>query len=164
MDTLDSMKSVLAPMGIYDIQNDSIIYAELSAYAEGLNLVNDELCTLERECFISTAQTYGLLLRERLIGILKDTLPIENRREMLLYHGGVSEDDFTKESIEDALISCGVIAKVLEYPAQRKIQINCIEILDTILTQEQIKHEASKYLPPQFEIVFDFSNCQDNTV
>ena len=164
MNTLNSLKAVLEPISIYDIKQSSIIYAELSAYSEGLDLLKNELSIAERECFISTAQTYGLLLREHLMGVLKSTLPVEYRREMLLHYVGVSEKSFTKASIEKALVSCGVVATISEYPSEYKIYINCVKTLDTTLTQEQIKNEAYKYLPPYLEAVFDFRKFNWNII
>ena len=77
-------------------------------------------------------------MREHLIGVLKNTLPTENRREMIMYQSGISKKDFTKESMEKVLVACGIVGTISEYPSEQKIHINCIKILDNILTREQI--------------------------
>lgn len=158
MGTLERIKAALTPTGLYNIEKGSLIYAELSAYAEGLDLLNEEIKIVEGECFVSTSETYGLLMREHLIGVLKNTLPTENRREMIMYQSGISKKDFTKESMEKVLVACGIVGTISEYPSEQKIHINCIKILDNILTREQIKSEAYKYLPPHLDVTFDFRN------
>ncbi|MCD8025632.1 MAG: hypothetical protein LUF33_01500 [Clostridiales bacterium] len=68
MDSFTSMKSKLLPLGLYTIEDGSNLYAELKAYAAGLDSVFENLDTMLREYFIDTAQTYGITEREKLIG------------------------------------------------------------------------------------------------
>lgn len=83
MSSFESMKTKLESTGIYNVTEDSNIRKELLAYSEGLNRVFDELSEMECECFIETAESYGLSERERFLGVDRSSLAVEKRRELL---------------------------------------------------------------------------------
>ena len=68
MSELEIMKKQLEDTGLYDVRDGSTVLAELSAYAVGLDICSDALEELERECFVSTAEGEGLLIRQQLLG------------------------------------------------------------------------------------------------
>ena len=158
MSTLDSMKKVLEPLNLYNIQSSSTIYAELLTYAQELDSLNNELEIIQREGFINTAQDYGLSLREELIGSVKESLSSENRREMLIKSFGVTENDFTKESMEESLKSCGIKASIAENPSENKVQVQVEEILDSTVSEEKIELDALEILPSHLEVEIDFNS------
>lgn len=83
MSSFESMKAKLESTGIYSVTEASNISKELKAYAEGLDIVFDELEIMERECFIETAESYGLSERERFVGVDRSGEALEKRRELL---------------------------------------------------------------------------------
>lgn len=83
MNSFESMKKGLESTGIYNVSDGSNVRKELLAYAEGLDRVFDELSVMERECFIETAESYGLSERERFLGVDRSSLDVERRRELL---------------------------------------------------------------------------------
>lgn len=83
MNSFESMKKGLESTGIYNVSEGSNVRKELLAYAEGLDRVFDELSVMERECFIETAESYGLTEREHFLGVDRSTLDVERRRELL---------------------------------------------------------------------------------
>lgn len=100
MSTLDSMIQKLTPLGIYNLKEGSINFAELAAFSQGLDLLRDSLKSLLRENFISTAETYGIENLERMVGSVQDDLPLKKRREMLTQRLSLSTADFTPEGFE----------------------------------------------------------------
>ncbi len=60
MDVLTMLREKLDGCGLYDLQQGTVVYAELAAYAAGLQMIYDQLEELERELFITTAEDRGL--------------------------------------------------------------------------------------------------------
>ncbi|MDQ5983851.1 MAG: hypothetical protein RUMPE_00880 [Eubacteriales bacterium SKADARSKE-1] len=160
MSTLDSMKSKLKPLCLYDLSDSSLISAELKAYAEGLDILYDVSEEIEKECFISTAENYGLDLRERLYSSTRSNLTLSERREMLLYRYSITSNDFNKESIEKALVAAGIRGYIIEAPSANKIYINCLELFDTMVSNSMAQAEAEKFLPAHLSYDFDFRPLQ----
>lgn len=84
MDSYLSMKSKLEPINLYTIADKSNISNELKAYAESLDKLFDTYYEMLRECFIVTAQTYGIENREKSLGAERKDYSLEKRREMLI--------------------------------------------------------------------------------
>lgn len=124
MNVLDSLIERHRPLHIYDIRQGSNIYWELIAYAEGLQMLRDELDTMLRECFPATAESYGLEIPERLWGKVRDDLDRDKRREMLITRGSFGYDDFTPEGIQKLLRFLGVQGIVYEYPYINRIVVD----------------------------------------
>lgn len=120
MNVLDSMTDKLKPIGLYNLNGSSRIDAELAAYAAGMNLVYEGIEELKNEVFIPTAVDYGLNLREQAFGPKKENLPVEDRRSMLLYRGAVTVNDYTRESMERAMIAAGLRTSMSEKIAEKK--------------------------------------------
>ncbi len=83
MKSIDSMKKKIEQTGIYKVTDGSNIQKELKAYAEGLDTLFDTLEELERECFITTAESYGLSQREKFLGYDRSGEETEDRRKIL---------------------------------------------------------------------------------
>lgn len=83
MSSFESMKTKLESTGIYNVADGTNVKKELITYAEGLDKVFEELSVMERECFIETAQSYGLSEREHFLGVDRSSQTVENRRKML---------------------------------------------------------------------------------
>lgn len=160
MNTLDSMKSKLKPLFIYNLNDTSLVSMELEAYAEGLDSLYDALEEIENECFISTAKDYGLDFREKMYSSVRSNLTFEKRREMLLYRYSITSNDFNKESIEKALVVAGIRGYIIEVPSENKIYINCLELFDTMATKSMAQAAAEKFLPAHLSYDFDFRPLQ----
>ena len=161
MNIIDSMKQKLSVFSIYDLENEnSLVLAELKAYAKGLECLKESLVELERECFLSTAQSYGLDLRERVFTSKKDDLTFDERREMLKYRYAITSNDFNKNSIEKALIAAGIRCYIIENPGNQSFYINCLERFDTMLSQAESQKLAEKFLPAHLTYEFDFRPLQ----
>ena len=158
MGALESMKKVLEPLNIYEIKKGNIVYAELCAYAQELDALNDELEIIQRELFVKTAKDYGISLKERLLGSIKNALAEESRKEILFNSFGITENDFAKSNMEKALISCGIKANILENPTENKIKVKVEEVLDSTVSTEKIQQDALEILPSHLEVVFEFNS------
>ena len=93
-DTYTSMKKALEPLVLYDF-DDTNISNELKAYAFVLDEINRDIEEMLNECFIDTANSYGLSNRELVIGAQRDDLSVAKRREMLRLREGICKSSFT---------------------------------------------------------------------
>ena len=115
-------------------------------------IVNDNY-----QSWIALAESYGLESRERMAGALRPELSLAARREMLLYRGAVTSNDFTRESIERALVAAGFRASVTEYGGNQNLYVNCLELLDASITAERAMAAAAEFLPAHLGCDYDFS-------
>ena len=80
---LNRMVDLIKKCEIYSLNENSLIYKELCAYSVGINLVKNYLEEILRECFISTAVTFGLSNYQQLFDIDLSQLELNNKREIL---------------------------------------------------------------------------------
>lgn len=151
MSTLNSMISKHAPLGAYSITEDSNIYRELEAYAEGLDTLVAELETMLRECFFVTAESYGLDRPERLWGACRQDLTVEKRREMLLTRSAFGYEDFTPKGIGKLLTLLGISGTVTEYPSVQRIVLDMSAETLTEGQQNWIISQLDALLPAHLE-------------
>ena len=101
MKSLVSMKQKLEPLGLYDLSGSGEVDCELKAYAEGLDTLFDTLDELQRENFIQTAESFGLSRRESFEIRERAELPVQERRESLMYYErtvitGLTDSEFAE--------------------------------------------------------------------
>ena len=108
MTTLQSLAKKLEPLGVYDISEGTNIYDELSAYAYALDKHRTNMKTALRECFISTSESYGIEIREKVFGNVREDYTLSQRREMLKLRRGFGGGDFTPAGFDKFMSSLGV--------------------------------------------------------
>ena len=101
MKSLVSMKQKLEPLGLYDLSGSGEVDCELKAYAEGLDTLFDTLDELQRENFIQTAESFGLSRRESFEIRERAELPVQERRDSLMYYErtvitGLTDSEFAE--------------------------------------------------------------------
>lgn len=123
MTAFESMYQKMLPLKSYDTANGNI-YNEIASYGYGLDDHRADLDIFLRECFISTAETYGLENREKIVGNLKSDYPTERRRNMLILRNILGENDFTKKGMEKFLFCFGITEfQLIEMPEQLTLTV-----------------------------------------
>lgn len=151
----DRMKSVLTKLDLYDFENTTVSF-ELKAYASVLDEVNDQLFSMLDECFIDSANSYGLSMREQIIGSIRTDLSLKERRNMLKLRENIDMSSFTPDKIKEALSSFNLDCTLYEYPSLYKVVI----VANGEYKAEQqawIQTQVEKIMPAHLEvyIVFD---------
>lgn len=108
MTSFESIISKLAPTEIYSLEEGSNVYNEISAYSIALDSHRKNIDKTLRECFISSAEDYGLANREKVIGDVRTDYSLNDRRKMLILRKSMDENDFTLAGFERFLTSIGV--------------------------------------------------------
>ena len=118
MSVLESLLSRLSPIKLYSLKEGGNTYNELSAFAVGLEILRFELSEMLLECFLSSAESYGLSRYERLWGGEREHLPTDKRREMLISRSSLNLNDFTPQGVSKIFDLLGVAGTINEFPAQ----------------------------------------------
>ena len=84
MSRLQALRDALRPLGIYRLDEGSLVYAELAAYAAGLDLLEEGLDELEREAFIQNRPGEGVSKREKIYGKPSSAAPAGAKRNASL--------------------------------------------------------------------------------
>lgn len=155
MGSYATMKKVLESTGLYDTDKQNI-NSELVVYASELDRIKNKLLYMLCECFINTAQTYGLALREQVFGAVRDDLTIEKRREMLTLREQLDSSCFTPEKIKSALESFGLEFELYEYPSLYSVVIDTVGHY-TAKEKSWIRSQVKKIMPAHLvvEVVFN---------
>ncbi len=156
MSCLESMIKKLSPLGVYNLSEGSIVYAELAAFSAGLDILRENLDMLLKESFIATAEDLGIEIPERLVGNLRDDLPLSKRREMLSGRLSLNVTDFTPEGFEKMMKLLGISGEIEEYPHTQRIVLNLSEEDYTEAQREWIVSQAKALLPAHLvsDVVF----------
>lgn len=160
MESINLIKSKLKPLGLYNLEPGTLIYAELMSYAVALDVLYDKLEEIEKEMFVNTAESYGLSLREKAFGYKRTNVSLETRREMLKYRSSITSSNFNKAQIEDALKASGINGYIIEVPNEYLMHINCLEVIDTETSNEEVENSARKFMPAHIKTIFDFRPLQ----
>lgn len=157
MDALTSIKNKLSNLGLYSLNSGDTVTAEIYAYAEGLDILYSLLSELEKECFVSTAESYGLTNRENIFKYSRGALNTDARRKMLISALSISNNSFNKAGIENALLLTGIVATITESPSTNSVTVNCSQIIDDTITQSQIESNVRRFIPPHLSYTVNFN-------
>lgn len=122
MDIYSRMMDIICKFKCYSKDN-VILQGELFAFAKGIELIGNRLKNMERECFVSTAEDYGLTTKERYFDSIQRTDNIEDRREMLLSILSVDETDFNLNGMKKFMKQFPVTSNITEFATSNRILI-----------------------------------------
>ena len=108
------LRTLLEPLGVYDLTAGTINGAELYALGGSLDAVSEMLDTVERESLTATAEDEGLHRREALFARRSAAVTPEARRAAIAALLQIDGDSLTPEAINRTIQGCGVRAKALE--------------------------------------------------
>lgn len=157
MSTLQSMIKKLSPLRVYDLREESCVYAELSAFAAGLDVLRDTLEELLKEGFVMTAEGFGLSLSEEITGSPREDLSLEQRREMISQRQSLGNGDFTLEGIQKVLKAMGVEGEITECPKALRMYIDLRGEIYTPAMKSWLINQARELLPAHLEVDVIFS-------
>lgn len=123
MSHTDSLKQLLRPLGVYQLEG-SINGAELESVGSALDVLQNQLELLHREADLTTAEGEGL---EAWLSLLARRPVAENPEQLraaaaaLLRVGG---DSFTLKAINDNLLGCGINAVAAETETPQTVSVS----------------------------------------
>ncbi len=154
--SLTDMIRLLRPLGLYSLEGGTLVDAELAAYGAGFALVEAQLGALERECFLQTAEDYGLSLREAAMQLfLRPQNTVEKRRELLLYRLAVAPNDYNFAGMTGSVRAAGLNAQIVEDIANERIRIVEDGYIGNFEDMDAVKEEVRRMLPAHLEADFE---------
>lgn len=156
MGSSDHLRTLLRPLGIYDLTAGSLSNSELEAIGHGLDGVCGRLDYVEQESALATAEGEGLDRLEALFARMPVHYSTELRRQAIAALLRISGDCFTLTAINDTISGCGINAVALEkgrFGYIRVIFPNVIGIPDGF---EQIRDIILDIIPCHLDVEFYF--------
>lgn len=108
------LRALLAPLGIYRLDRNSLSGSEIYALGKGLDGVSGRLDAVERESVTATAEDEGLRRREALFLRRPAATTAEQRRAAIAALLQIDGDSLTPSAIDRTIQGCGILAKVIE--------------------------------------------------
>lgn len=153
MSEFEKMSEILSATGLYDISQGNFVYAELKAYAEGLDMVFDELNEMLRECFAETAESYGLTLREKWIKRFNHDMTLAGRRNAIIKALSVNQGDYTYEGMNKIRDSFNLHGNFHSFTSPLKVTFECTDEL-TNSQKILISNQMRKFMPCWLDFEF----------
>ncbi len=153
----EQLRDLLRPLGVYNLEHNSLSGAELDALGVGLDGVAAYLDYVEREGALSTAEGEGLSRRESLFartGILYST---ELRREAIAALLRIGRDCPTLESINNTISGCGVKAVVAETGEANHVRVSFPDVRGRPQGFGQVEEIIRDILPIHLIVDFFFN-------
>lgn len=151
------MKSKLIATGLYTLEDSSNTSEELKAFAQELDIIFDTLDEMTREYFIATAQSYGIIERERFIGKERSELPTEQRREMLLIQEQMMGNSCSKGAFELMLKGTGLSDfTITESFATQAVTVTINDVL-TAEIKQMIEEKIRAEFPSHLDVTVTFT-------
>ena len=157
MSSYNSMKSKLIATGLYTLEDSSNTSEELKAFAQELDIIFDTLDEMTREYFIATAQSYGIIERERFIGKERSELPTEQRREMLIIQEQMMGNSCSKGAFELMLKGTGLSDfTITESFATQAVTVTINDVL-TAEIKQMIEEKIRAEFPSHLDVTVTFT-------
>ncbi len=157
MSTLSDLVKILQPLNLYSLTKSSNVYRELSVYGKEFDRLKADFDEFLRECFVQTAETYGLSNIEHIYMNPTTELDAETRRQRILDRLLINDSDYTLQAVSKAIKCFGTESfDIIEFPNRNQV---VVEIFGeyTQAQEEYIVTEITKLLPADnvFQVNFD---------
>lgn len=150
------LRSLLRPLGIYDLDGGEIIGAELAAEGAALDSAAARVANAEREGILTTAEGEGLSLREALYARRPVNESPVLRRQAIAALAMIGNDSFTLEAINKTIDGCGISALAEETDEYGLIRVIFPETAGVPAEFERISEIILDIIPCHLETYFYF--------
>lgn len=147
------LKALLAPLGVYRLDRDSLSGAELYALGKGLDHVSERLEAVERESVTETAEGEGLQRREALFLRRPASTTLKERRAAIAALLQIDGDSLTPEAINRTISGCGIRARAIEL-GTNKVRVEFPDTAGVPQDFEQVERIILDILPCHLDVEF----------
>lgn len=149
------LRALLAPLGIYRLDRDSLSGAELYALGKELDGISGRLDEVERESVTATAEDEGLRRREALFLRRPAATTVEQRRSAIAALLQIDGDSLTPSAIDRTIRGCGIRARAIEM-GTNKVRVIFPDTGGIPPEFEQIEKIVMDILPCHLDVEFYF--------
>lgn len=151
MISLQSMINKLRPLNVYNLNSDSLVYAELAAFSVGLDVLRNELEILLREAFVKTAESFGIENLEREAQKFCSEFSLEKRRNMLIKRLSFGMGDFTLSGFRKMIEFLGIRGEIIESPTSMSMALKLEDGEYSETLRKWIVSQAKELFPAHLE-------------
>lgn len=152
MPALEQMKQMLLPLRLYILSPESRVYAELCAYAQGLEAAQQRLDQLMEAAFIQTAPADRLAVWERILGLPAQSEGPLERRAAILTRLSLGPPGFTRAETESLLEQAGFPGSLQEDCAAATLRLHFGGSTISFALCAPLVHAIEQSLPAQLKI------------
>lgn len=163
MSSYQNMINDLLPIAFYSLNVGDLVCKELQSYSDQIDGVSDEIETVLRECFLSTAEDIGLSSYEELVGAERIELTLEERRDMVKKLLLLDENDFTYAGVMRFFDSLGFECTITEYPQYFDLLIEPVHGGYSETEKAYIRKRAEEFLPCHLTFTIEFRQADWNS-
>jgi len=149
------LKNLIAPLGIYRTDG-GVSGAELSSLGIGLDGVHNMFSELERELFISTAESFGLINYEKLLPVKPAYRTTEDRRNALSGLVRMNGASFTLKAVNETICGCGIAAEAAESGERMTVSVRFPGVRGIPENIEQLQAVIEQIIPCHLGIFYDY--------
>ena len=113
MNYTDYLKQILAPLGIYDLDN-GLGAEELAVIGKQMDEIFDALEEIRREAFLVSAESYGLTNFVAALPFTPASLTTEDERRAVMALLRIRGGCFSQSMLQDTISGCGLQATIEE--------------------------------------------------
>ena len=149
MSYADHLRALLAPLGVYDLKapiNGAALDIKGAALDEAAQLLEE----MERECDLTTAESWGLEAWKSLFDLLPAASDAEGLRRSMQALLRIGTHSATLATIRDTLSGCGLSVRVRELGPGR-VEISFPDVRGIPENFEMLKYNIEQILPAHVE-------------
>ena len=155
MPALEQMKQMLLPLRLYILSPESRVYAELCAYAQGLEAAQQRLAQLMAAAFIQTAPAARLAVWASILGLTAQSAGPLERRAAILARLSLGPPGFTRAETESLLEQAGFSGSLQEDCAAATLRLRFGGSTISFALCAPLVHAIEQSLPAQLKIWAD---------
>ena len=152
----DHLRTLLRPLGVYDLNEGSLSGSELDALGYGLDTLSERMDYVERESALATAVGEGLDRREALFARTPVHYSTELRRQAIAALLRIGGDCFSLSDINNTISGCGINALALEKEQFGYIRVIFPDVAGIPEGFEQIREIILDIIPCHLDVEFYF--------
>jgi len=152
---LEQMKRMLLPLRLYTLSPESLVSAELCAYAQGLDAARQRLDRLMEAAFLQTAPAERLAVWERILGLHPQSAALPERRAAILARLSLGPPGFTRAETESLLEQAGFSGSLQEDCTAATLRLRFGGGAISLAGCAPLIHAIEQSLPAQLKIWAD---------
>jgi len=151
-----TLYTLLEPLGLYKLRQNSLIDAELAAYAAALSILEESLEEIRSQTFVQTAHGEGLLRHEKLVGLQERAgVSLAARRQLVIYRLSTSPFDFHLQGMINSVRAAGMDAEIVENYGEESLTVISKRLIDEFTDLDAVKASLDTMLPAHLKAEYD---------
>lgn len=154
MDYVTCLQQLLRPLGVYQLQPESLSGGEIWAAGTAMDQASAQIEYHLRQSLALTAQDDGLARLEQLLGVRPVSPDLKFRRQALAALLQIGDRGFTLQAINAAIAGCGIAAQVQEADEAQSVIVRFPLRADTPDELQRLKQIVERIVPCHLKIIY----------